>query len=439
MKNKKKKAKNKAVKIDASFNGGNLTNFSGLLPLHKFMNKLGFSHLIEKTITLPKASNTLFSMRQIIEAVILGMLSGANRIIKIEKMTMDPLIQKLLNLHKHIDNDTLRLRLKKFTFKHTNEILEVTAHLSRKVHQRLNTKADILDIDSSVVTVYGRQQQTAKGYNPTHKGKRSYHPLFAFLNSTREVVGAWLRPGDTHSVHNAPAFLAETFARLPKTITKLVVRADSGFFDDKIISIIEQHKFQYIIKVKLRNLSQLLSHRDWQSIPGMPGWQMCHWDYHGQNWKHSRRFVAVRYDDGWSDAESLFPHKKYRYFCYVTNIEESPLALHRLYGDRGESENWIEAVKNQLFGGQIRTDHFWANEALLLCSVLAYNLSLWMRKLTSPKAWHQEPVTFRLWFIQLAGRLIFTGRRYYLKMYRSYYHQRWWQQINESIDLLQFS
>lgn len=404
------------------------------------MNKIGFSHLIEKKITLPKASNALFSLSQIIEATILGILSGTNRIIKIEKMTMDPLIQKLLNLPRHIDNDTLRIRLKRFNFKHTNEMLEVNAGLCRKVHQHLKTKADILDIDSSVVTVYGHQQQSAKGYNPTHKGKRSYHPLFAFLNSTREVAGAWLRPGNTHSVHNAPAFLAETIARLPKTIKELIIRADSGFFDDKVMALIEQYEgFQYLIKVKLRNLSQLLSHQDWQSIPGMPGWQMCEWEHRGQKWKHSRRFVAVRKEDGWLDKESLFPQKKYRYFCYVTNIEDSPLALHRLYGDRGESENWIEAVKNQLFGGQIHTDHFWANEALLLCSVLAYNLSLWMRKLTSLKAWRQEPITFRLWFIQLAGRLVSSGRRYYLKMYCSYYHQRWWQQINEAVDRLQFS
>ena len=440
VKNNKKSPKSKTFKIKASFNGGNLTNFSGLLPLHTFMQKIGFSQLLNSQLSIPQAANQIFSLSQIIQAIVLGILSGANRMIKIEKFTMDPLAQKLLNLPRPIDKDTLRIRLKKFTLMHTNELLDVIATMSQKIHRRLGTAQDILDMDSSVVTVYGHQQQSAKGYNPTHKGKKSYHPLFAFLNSTREVLGAWLRPGDVHTAHNAQEFLKETIARLPKNIKHLLIRADSGFFDDKIMSLIEGYEeYQYLIKVKLKNLSRLLSHQQWQTIPGMPGWQMCEWEHKGHGWKKSRRFVAVRLEDGWIDREGLFPQKAYRYFCYVTNIEESPLALHRLYGDRGESENWIEAVKNQLFGGQMRMNSFWGNEALLLMSVLAYNLSLWMRKLTSEKAWRQEPMTFRLWFIQLAGRLVSTGRRNYLKMYRNYYHQRWWLQIKQSVESLQFA
>src|SRR5699024_1093787 len=38
----------------------------------------------------------------------------------------------------------------------------------------------------------------------------------------------------------------------------------------------------------------------------------------------------------------LFPEKIYEYFCYCTTLEEAPVALHRLYGDRGECENWIQ-------------------------------------------------------------------------------------------------
>jgi hypothetical protein len=139
------------------------------------------------------------------------------------------------------------------------------------------------------------------------------------------------------------------------------------------------------------------------------------------------------------ETESLFPVRAYSYFCYVTNIEESPLYLHRLYGDRGESENWIEQVKNQLYASTILTKGFWANEALFLLSVLAYNISVWMRRLTDKKAWRQEPVSFRLWFIQLAGKFINSGRVRYLKMYSSYYYKSWWMRIDECIDAITFA
>jgi hypothetical protein len=32
----------------------------------------------------------------------------------------------------------------------------------------------IFDLDSSVVTVFGRQENAAVGYNPRYRGKRSY-------------------------------------------------------------------------------------------------------------------------------------------------------------------------------------------------------------------------------------------------------------------------
>jgi hypothetical protein len=35
----------------------------------------------------------------------------------------------------------------------------------------------IFDLDSTVVTVFGRQEQAAVGYNPRYRGKRSYNPL----------------------------------------------------------------------------------------------------------------------------------------------------------------------------------------------------------------------------------------------------------------------
>ena len=188
----------------------------------------------------------------------------------------------------------------------------------------------------------------------------------------------------------------------------------------------------------MRNLKNLLRKQDWDKIPGMPNWEMCEFYYQAKGWDIKRRFVAMRKFKGMLETNSFFPVRDYSYFCYVTNIEESPLYLHKLYGDRGESENWIESVKNQLFAATILTKDFWANETLFLLSVLAYNISIWMRKLTDKKAWRQEPMSFRLWFIQLAGKFTSSGRMHYLKMYSSYYYKSWWSEIDERIDAIVF-
>ena len=48
----------------------------------------------------------------------------------------------------------------------------------------------MVDFDSTVITRYGNQEGSAKGYNPTKKGRKSHHPLMAFVSQTRMVANA---------------------------------------------------------------------------------------------------------------------------------------------------------------------------------------------------------------------------------------------------------
>jgi hypothetical protein len=146
-------------------------------------------------------------------------------------------------------------------------------------------------LDSTVRTVYGHQESAEKGFNEVKKGARSYHPLLAFLNSTRECLLSWLRPGNSYTSNNAPGFLKQAFVMLPGTINELLVRADTGFFSEPIIEVIEGRKnFQYLIKVKLKNLQKVLSNQEWYSVPGMPDTEICDFDYRPSTWKRTGIF-----------------------------------------------------------------------------------------------------------------------------------------------------
>jgi hypothetical protein len=425
-------------KIKVTFNGGQLTNFSGILPLFTFMKKLKVDHIFPQMLSLSERPNTQFSMAQVLMSILLGLLCGQNRFTKMESFTHDPLVKRLIHLKKHLDKDTLIGKIKRFGFRQTNELLDINSTLSRKVHQQLPGGEDILDMDSSVHTVYGHQEGARKGFNP-QRGKKSYHPLLAFLAGTRECILSWLRPGDAYTANNAVGFLQQVFAVLPSRITSLLVRGDSGFFDDQVLSEIESHPgVTYLIKVKLKNLRSLLSSQEWVGIPEMPQWAMTDFDYHAHGWKAPRHFYALRKIVNVQREGRLFPLYEYEYFCYVCNFQESPLYLHRLYGDRGTSENWIEAVKHQMYAGSLLTQSFWANDALWILSVMAYNLSVWMRLLTDKRSWRQEPSTFRVWFIQLAGKLVNSGRQVYLNLYRSYHEQEKWLRIHHRIESLSF-
>ena len=54
----------------------------------------------------------------------------------------------------------------------------------------------IFDLDSTVVTVFGNQQDAAIGYNPRYRGKKSYDPLLCMEANSSFLWDAELRPGN---------------------------------------------------------------------------------------------------------------------------------------------------------------------------------------------------------------------------------------------------
>lgn len=437
--NKDTKNKNSKQKLKTSFTGGNLTNYSGLSPIIDFMEKIG----IEKdfnNLPIHMHHNAQFSTSDILSSILIGIMSGQDSLAKIENFTNDPLVQQRLGLHKNISDATLSGRLKMFNMPLNNQLMQINADLSNKVSKKTGVKEDIIDIDSTVKTVYGNQEGAEEGYNDKKKGAKSYHPIMAFKNSTRECILSWLRPGNSHTANNSVGFIKQLMSMLSPKIRQKLIRADSGFFSESIIECIESYKnTDYLIKVKLKNLREVLSEQNWEKVPGMSGIEICDFEYQPGSWKKSRHFYAVRKLQKVETEGLLFPKQEYQHFCYCTNIVDNPLQIHRLYGDRATSENWIEHVKNQMFGGKILTSEFWANEALWQMSVMAYNTLIWMRKLTDRDSWREEPRTFRTWFIQLAGKLVRSGRQIYLKMYESYYYQDRWKKIESAIGQLSFA
>ena len=62
------------------------------------MKKMELNHLFEQKISLAEKPNQIYSLSQILYAVILGTSSGMNRLIKIENFTLDPLVRHLLDI-----------------------------------------------------------------------------------------------------------------------------------------------------------------------------------------------------------------------------------------------------------------------------------------------------------------------------------------------------
>jgi len=357
---------------------------------------------------------------------------------RIENFTSDVLVEKLLNLKNRIDANTISTRAKQLGQSGAIMLQEALFPIVSQWIEKSKLEELTIDMDSTVSGVYASQEGSAKGYNPAKKGQRSYHNLLCFASDIKLVLNSWFRDGSAYTSNGACAFMKQTLAVLPKSIKKVFVRCDSGFFDGKLFDLLEQRGHDYLVKVKLKNLYTLLKTQQWEAVDERTS--QTSFDYQCNGWKKSRKLKAVRILVEYQYVKMFEEVTKlpvYAYYCYCSNIEAiSGVELHRLYKKRGESENWIEQAKNQLLASKTLTQSFHANDILWQLSILAYNISVMMRYETNLKFWHQEHKTFREWFIELPGKVIDSGRQIKLKMYENYYHKANWLEVDEKISLM---
>ncbi len=400
------------------FSDNKLTGNAGLVHLGRFAKKLGVQDILERRLSISRGENATYDVPLLLTMLMMGALSGVKHLSQMLILKRDGALRKLFGWDAFPHDCTLGRVFKRFSHCHCQELAEAEGEARQKVWSRKWFGSLTLDLDSSVRGVYGSQEGAAKGYNPHQKGQKSYHPLFCFVAQNRECLPNWFRAGDAYSANGAPEFIKECYSRLPKRVWKIIWRADSAFFDGKSLDVIEERQGQFLFKVSLRGLTNLLMTQSWRPLRRRPGWEGTEFAYACQGWKRSRRFVALRRLVREDSEGRLFPQPHYEFFCYVTNLDLTPWAAHKFYGKRATSENWIAWCKNQMAAGSILTQDFWANSALFQTCILSYNLLVWMMWLTTKKGFREEPQTIRGWLIKTPGRLIQGGRRLTLKLPR---------------------
>jgi hypothetical protein len=211
---------------------------------------------------------------------------------------------------------------------------------------------------------------------------------------------------------------------------RIIFRADSGYFVGTLMDLLDKRGHGYLIKVKLKNLSEVLESQAWSSIEGQTDWEQCDFKYRCGRWNQARRFVAVRIlkeNPGKSVQDDIWDMQEYDYFCYVTTEKHNPWQAHKTYGARATCETWIEESKGQMGLGKIRTNSFLANAALFHCAVLAYNTLRWMAVLSNNPVLRQwEPETIRTYLVRVAGKLLTGNNQLTIKTPDNHLYSKEW-------------
>ena len=289
--------------------------------------------------------------------------------------------------------------------------------LVAKVEAIASPRRIVLDMDSTEVAVYGRQEESA--YNG-HFESTCYHPLLLF-NREGDCLAAKLRPGNVHSADGWEELLLPEIKRQQALGKEVVFRADAAFAKPELYEALEERDVQYAIRLPAndnlqRNIRELLT-RPVGRPSHKPVVRYKSFLYQAASWKQARRVVAkVEFHCG-----ELFP----RVGFIVTNLALDNRAVVRFYNKRGTAEQWIKEGKQTAAIARLSCHRFRANEVRLWLSVIAYNLgNLWRRlALPSPVAtWSLTSLQQRL--VKTGGRLIRHARYYWLLLAESHLTRR---------------
>jgi hypothetical protein len=422
------------------FRDSNLTHFGGMVLVQRFCQKIRLRWRLQRDVPL-NVRQGLYWPADLFLALLYAVVAGLRRINKTEILQYNGTFLNLLGLDCFPDQSTLRRFLKALSPTAIRQLVRLHDRLRRQLFLLPQTPSSLIfDLDSVVITVYGKQQGARVGYNPKKKGRRSYHPLLCFEATRHEFWHGSLRPGNTSANTGVVHFMRRCLAKLPAgwPRSRIRVRADSGFFGNKFISSLEELGCEYVIVAKMTSTLRrtVLARRFQKEGHGL---EFADFDYQCQGWKEPRRFVAVRRllpTDKEEEAQlSLFKDRRYAYQAMVTNLRLEPFRLWRFYVQRATIEQNIRELLYDYPLGKIPTDDWVANVAFFQLLLLTFDVMHWFKRLCLPPEYLTTTLeSVRTDFLVLPAKLVRRGHRNILQLPEHYHHRQAfllaWKKVN---------
>lgn len=372
-------------KLAVDFGNETLTHYGGAYLLHRFLTRIGLKRAIAREIRLNQRNNR-YSLGEMLLAVLYPMIFGLERIETTQLLKQNGVFQYLTGLRSYPNPTTLR----RFLLRAAPAMLPRLRRLHDRFLSRMSARPYppsrlIFDVDSTVLVLYGKQEQARIGYNPMKRGRPSYHPLLCFEGQSKDFWHGELRPGDAHTASGTLDLLEACFAKMPAGMRSVIVRADKGFFAHALIEWLEAHGAGFVIVARLTGpIKHKLGHLRY-TTPSR-GVEVAEFRYQPHRWSHAYRFVVVRRPQPEEPTQqlTLFKLGRYHYQVMVTNLALQPLNLWRFYNDRAGIELIIKQLKGDYALGNIPTRYFFANETYFHLLLLAYNVINWFKRLCLP-------------------------------------------------------
>lgn len=234
--------------FEIGFTDKDITPWGGMALMKKMLDHCDIDSMFSSLGLSGPGSNRGYKPEDIIKSFLVSVWCGANRFMHTEVTRQDAVIRKIFGWNRICGQDTYKRFFSKFTQEKNQQVFTL---IYQWFFQNLRFDNYTLDLDSSVLTRYGDQEGARVGYNAKKPGRKSHHPLMAFVADCRMIANVWLRSGNAHSANNLFSFLEDTLHKLQGKKVGLL-RGDSGFYGKRSSVILRiGKKVQYLILSRL--------------------------------------------------------------------------------------------------------------------------------------------------------------------------------------------
>ena len=239
---------NRQIKIN--FDGGDLSSDAGLLLIKEFVSKLGIDNLLGKVFKTNDSALFRYhtdqkNLLQMIYMIIAGYFEDDTS----DELTNDPVFKSVLEKDTLASQPTLSRFFNRMDEDTLNQLLMIGRILRKRVYRIQMPQAVILDLDSTLLDAYGKQEGRAFNF---HYRSNGYHPLVCYDGMTGDLIKIQLRDGTQYSCTGVVDFLQlilDEYLNDYPTI-QILLRGDSGFATPDLYKQCEENGTSYVIRLK---------------------------------------------------------------------------------------------------------------------------------------------------------------------------------------------
>ena len=221
----------------------------GQLPFFiDYLKQAGLFDAFVADCPLSLTSNNAPKKRDLLGTVLLSVLSGHRRYAHITALRCDPVNPSLLGMRKVCSEDAVRRGLAKIG--EAKGLAWLQNHLDYCTTPLLN-EPWVLDMDSTVKTLYGHQEGAEVGYNPHKPGRPSHAYHTYMLSSLRLILRVDVLPGDEYNVAHATDGLWKLLDHLGPGRRPTLLRGDKSWGIERVMARAEQNDLAYLFRLRM--------------------------------------------------------------------------------------------------------------------------------------------------------------------------------------------